>query len=459
MAVSSPSVPWQRPLRASYFTNRQTELAQLLASLQPGQIKTLCGPGGIGKTALATEAVWQPEIETRFPDGVIFHSFYNQPQAALALESIALAYGEEPRPSPETAARRVLTGRSTLLFLDGTEAADNLSTVLNVAGSCGVLITSRSRKDAVAERQDMKPLVIDEAVKLLQAWGGSQDGDEAAMRSICDMVGGLPLAVRLVGRYLNETSETAAEYLEWLKDTPIEALSHGEHKEDSINLLLTRSLEQVGTAGEILTVVGQLAFAPFGLEPVAAAMHLTVKELRQPLGQLVNYGLLSRLDDRYEVTHALIHTYARKRLVSEAEVKRLVVYFTELVRTESEKGPDGYHRLAAERVHIMRVLAGCEKQEDWELVQNLVWALSGEPSFLRMQGYWIDLVMVIETGLTAAQKLSNRQGEGAHLGNLGNAYSDLGQVEKAIEYYQQALTISREIGHRQGEGNHLGNLG
>ncbi|MCP4283902.1 MAG: tetratricopeptide repeat protein, partial [Gammaproteobacteria bacterium] len=52
-----------------------------------------------------------------------------------------------------------------------------------------------------------------------------------------------------------------------------------------------------------------------------------------------------------------------------------------------------------------------------------------------------------------------RQGEGAHLGNLGNAYSALGQVEKAIEYYQQALTISREIGHRQGEGNRLGNLG
>jgi tetratricopeptide (TPR) repeat protein len=32
-------------------------------------------------------------------------------------------------------------------------------------------------------------------------------------------------------------------------------------------------------------------------------------------------------------------------------------------------------------------------------------------------------------------------------------------VEKAIDYYEQALAIAREIGHRQGEGNHLGNLG
>jgi tetratricopeptide (TPR) repeat protein len=46
-----------------------------------------------------------------------------------------------------------------------------------------------------------------------------------------------------------------------------------------------------------------------------------------------------------------------------------------------------------------------------------------------------------------------------HLGNLGLAYSDLGEPRKAIEFYDQALQISREIGDRRGEGNHLGNLG
>ncbi len=45
------------------------------------------------------------------------------------------------------------------------------------------------------------------------------------------------------------------------------------------------------------------------------------------------------------------------------------------------------------------------------------------------------------------------------IGNLGNAYSHLGQVEKAIEYYEQALVISRETGDRRNEGNWLGNLG
>jgi tetratricopeptide (TPR) repeat protein len=36
--------------------------------------------------------------------------------------------------------------------------------------------------------------------------------------------------------------------------------------------------------------------------------------------------------------------------------------------------------------------------------------------------------------------------EGADLGNLGNAYAALGEVEKAIDYHKQALAIFQAIG-------------
>ncbi len=58
-----------------------------------------------------------------------------------------------------------------------------------------------------------------------------------------------------------------------------------------------------------------------------------------------------------------------------------------------------------------------------------------------------------------SREIGNRRGEGNHLGNLGLAYSDLGEPREAIKYYEQVLKISREIGDRRGEGNHLGNLG
>lgn len=462
----APPVPMQRPPRAAHFTNRGQELEKLLADLQPGRVVTLCGPGGIGKTALAAEAVWRPEIATRFPDGMIFHNFYNQPQANLALEHVVASFGAEPRPTPASAALQVLAGRRALLVLDGTEDADNLSAVLEVAGNCGVLVTSRKRKDAVAERQDIQPLPTGEAVKLLRAWGREHAADTGAAEQICELVGRLPLAVRLVGKYLDEMGETAAEYLAWLVKTPLEALDQGWQRRESVPVLLAKSLTQVSeTARQVLGVVGMLALAPFGSESVAVALGLDERQVKKSLGELVSYGLLSRpiflpssfTPHPYEVSHALIHTYAQERVQPKVEtVRRLATYYTMLAEEESKKGLAGYQRLDAERAHMIRVLAACAERGEWEVVRSLVWAVE---DYLDLQGYWMEQVQALEFGVKATQALNQRGNESAFLGNLGIIYRRLGQVERAIKYYEQALVITREIGDREGEGAWLGNLG
>jgi tetratricopeptide (TPR) repeat protein len=439
---------------------------------------TLCGPGGIGKTALAAEAIWTlapaGDPPERFPDGIISHTFYNQPQAALALEAIARAYGEEPRPNPAAAARRVLAGRRALLVLDGAEAADDLPAVLAARGGCGVLVTSRARQDAVADRQDLTPLPDPDAVQLLQAWGGARAADEAAARCICELVGRLPLAVRLAGRYLAQREEDAADYLAWLQETPLAALDQGQRQQESVPLLLDRSTAQVSEAARrTLGVVGLLALSPFGREAVAAAMDacpatastrggelvegVTPAEAGRFLGELVNYGLLLREAARYQVSHALVHTYARHRMSPPADVTgRLAAYYTTLAREQSALGLPGYALLDAERPHLMAILGACVTVQDWDGAESLAWAMD---DYLDIQGHWTERVTAIEAGLAAARALGHRQDEGGFLRNLGNAYSALGEVGRAIEYYEQALEIACEIGDRRGEGAALGNLG
>ncbi|MDY6875891.1 MAG: tetratricopeptide repeat protein [Chloroflexota bacterium] len=465
-----PANPLQLLPRAQHFTGRQAELARLLADLRPGRVVTLCGPGGIGKTALAAEAIWTlapaGDPPEHFPDGIIFHSFYNQPQAALALEVIARACGEEPRPSPAAAARRVLAGRRALLVLDGAEAADDLPAVLAVRGGCGVLVTSRARQGAVAGRQDLTSLPDPDAVQLLQAWGGARAADEAAARCICELVGRLPLAVRLAGRYLAQREEDAADYLAWLQETPLVALDQGQRQHESVPLLLDKSIAQVSEAARrALGMVGLLALSPFGREAVAAALDacpeivegVTPAEAGRLLGELVNYGLLLREATRYQVSHALVHTYARHRMSPPAGVTGwLAAYYTALAEQRSALGLLGYAVLDAERPHLMAILAGCVTAQDWDGAQSLAWAVDG---YLDIQGHWTERVTAIEAGLAAARALDHRQDEGRFLGNLGNAYSALGEVGRAIEYYEQALVIAREIGDRSGEGAGLGNLG
>lgn len=462
-SLGKPAPPFQLPPRVPHFTNRTAELTQLFDNLHPGQVFTLCGPGGIGKTALAIEVIWRyrDEIIARFPDGILFHSFYNQPQAAFALENIARSFGEEPRPTPRDAAARALSGKHALLILDGAEDADDLRAVLDITADCSVLITSRARKDTISTRQDVRPLEPPEALTLLRRWGGDQAGDTEVASEICRLVGGLPLAVRLVGRYLSETGETAGEYLTWLRTTPLDALDHGQIRLESVSVLLEKSLAQLSpTAVQILGVVGLLALAPFGRDTVAAALACPVEMLRKPLGELVNYGLLLPRGTSYEVTHVLIHTYAHEQMqIATETLRRLAVYYISLTDEQQILGLSGYHRLASERLHLLRVLNACADRAEWKTVNALAGVLAGPKRFLELQGYWSDLLSVVETGLAAAQTLCNRGTEGAYLGYLGFVYSQLGQVDKAITSFEQALIIAREVGNRRSEGGCLGNLG
>lgn len=64
-----------------------------------------------------------------------------------------------------------------------------------------------------------------------------------------------------------------------------------------------------------------------------------------------------------------------------------------------------------------------------------------------------------ESALAIANELGDKRGKGNLLNNLGNAYASLEKLSQAIEYYQQALAIAREIGDKRGEGTNLGNLG
>ena len=61
--------------------------------------------------------------------------------------------------------------------------------------------------------------------------------------------------------------------------------------------------------------------------------------------------------------------------------------------------------------------------------------------------------------LLSVREEGNQSMKGNAYGNLGNAYDSLGDVKKAIEYYNLHLKIAKEVGDKHGEGNAYGNLG
>ncbi|MCA9972166.1 MAG: hypothetical protein KC425_18210 [Anaerolineales bacterium] len=339
------TVPLQFLPQAIAFTGREAEIDWLAAALQPDRIVTLVGPGGVGKTAVAAETLLRladaGDLDARFPDGVVTYSFYGQGETTLCLAHLARSFlGEEAQDLSADAARRALAGKQALLVLDGAEQAVDLGAVLRLRGRCGVLLTTRDRQQAPEPRWRLEigTLAVETAAALLCSLVGETavDGGEA----LAAQVDGLPLAVQIIGGYLAATGRSVAGYRRWLAEQPLAALSHGEHRAQSMGVLLDRSLAQVSDDARLLmAAVGWLAARAFPAEQVAGMLGMAAEAGRRACDELVRFSLLRHDRDWQAVSHALIHAHARGRLaLMEAQAAALAKGIGSEVHALNEAG-------------------------------------------------------------------------------------------------------------------------
>ena len=269
--------PVQLPPKTERFVGRETLVAQVQDAVQPDRVVTLWGPGGRGKTAVAWQALTglheSGELLRRFPDGVLFHTFYGRPLTDTALAHFAQSMGIEDVRDPLGACQRALSGKQALLILDGAEDADELRRVLHVRGTNGVLITTRNQNQApdLDYLIPVNQLEMDDAVALVRTWvtanaGAAYAADTAAVEQICEEVDRLALAVRLSGILMGKLHMPAADFLAWLRDDAFDALVDDDSgRSRNVDRLLRKTVAEVGDdSATVLWLAGQIAFLPFG---------------------------------------------------------------------------------------------------------------------------------------------------------------------------------------------------
>ncbi|ULH17157.1 tetratricopeptide repeat protein (plasmid) [Deinococcus sp. KNUC1210] len=222
------------PAYLTTFVGRRHELytaLNLLTSPDPARRwLTLTGPGGIGKTRLATEVAQRYATQTG--EEVLFTALAPLSSERQMVEALLLGLDEplEAPAPPQERLLRALAGKRLLLVLDNfehlMEAAQLVPTILTACSQVRILITSRERLDYQAESVLRLGGLDDEhgdevrdpadaharSARLFVERASRADASfdasrwQSAVKRIARRCAGLPLALELAAAWVGETS-------------------------------------------------------------------------------------------------------------------------------------------------------------------------------------------------------------------------------------------------------------
>jgi len=482
-------VPHQIPSTPRNFIGRGDLISEILADFTRGTtVIGLRGIGGLGKTALAYKLA--ELLRDRYKDGQLMVNLQATsatpltPSQAMS-KLLRYYYPQVPLPESQEELQSIylstLDGKSVLLLLDN--ALDDQQVMhLLPPSSCGMIITSR-RKLAFPDvfPIDLEVLKLEEARELLIKTArphspGLLSAEETIWNEIARICGCLPVALKAAGSYLACTpGSSPAKYVKELQDERKRLGIIGKEgvEEDLVTKL---SLSYGRLAPEMARVFRLLSIFPADFYAQAEETICLDEGQRNLIDlqrwSLVEYvGSVEKGEGRYHL-HDLVRLFAIG-LVEEEEdeparndarqrhsehFRNVLSFATDLYEKGNILGGLGIFDL--ERANIESAWEWAEKNlSENNEAASICSSFLNWPYLLSLRLHPRELISWMEMALAAARKLNNRGMEGAHLGNLGIAYMDLGEPRKAIEFHEQALKIAQEIGDRRGEGNCLGNLG
>ncbi len=237
--------PYALPAERTPLLGRRAAIADVAASLRDDRLVTLLGIGGVGKSRLASAVGHR--CRDGFGDGVRFVGL--EPCDSVRAVETVVADAAGVAPAGDDARSRLvrdLRSRPILFVLDNAEhVRDELATVLDHLLDRTVaprfLVTSRVPLELPDERRvPVSPLRHggpDTPAELLLRDAAERFGhrpgtsDEPAMRRICGLLDGLPLAIELAAAALRVLApEDLAERLECGRLDLLRMHRHGDDR-------------------------------------------------------------------------------------------------------------------------------------------------------------------------------------------------------------------------------------
>ncbi|WP_328536097.1 AfsR/SARP family transcriptional regulator [Streptomyces sp. NBC_00344] len=467
---------------------------------RPLSVALVLGGPGVGKSTLATHVAHRLATEY-FPDGQLYcdlRGLGGQPlDPAQALERFLRALGVPGEAIPDSLDecaemyRSLLADRRILVLLDDAVSESQVMPLLPGTGSSGVLVTSRSLLTALpgTRRFDLEPLSPEQALRLLGRIIGERrvQGEADAARVLIRLVGGLPLALRIIGARLAARPHWSLASLWKRLENEHRRLDELAHGELSIRASLSLSYDGLAAADRRLLCLLSLAEGTVIPSWLGAALvddrTLRPSDLLEPL---IDMRLLdiTAMDQCGEIRYGLspiVRTFTYERMaaeIPEAErlgaVRRMVGGWLALAERAHKEIYGGTYTLVsgrAERWHppedlvrpCLRDPLGWLESEQTNLVSavelaarfgldELCWELATTlVTLFEARGYPDLWERTHRTALTAVQEAGNQRGQAAVLGSLGTLHLHRSEHEAAGPYLSAALVMFERMGEEGGQ--------
>jgi tetratricopeptide (TPR) repeat protein len=495
-------VPRQLSAGIPDFTGRESEIARIRGILgqNSGRIVVVAGQGGVGKTTLALHVAHQ--LRDTFPDGQLSADLRGVGEQPVDPAKVLAAFLNElgvPGPSlpdalDERAAmfRSLLAGRRLLLLLDNAADEAQVRPLLPGDEASAVLVTSRRRLTALPGGRvvELDVLGEDSSIEMLERTIGARrvaaEPDQA--RSVVQLCGGLPLALRIAGARLAARPHWRIARLVERLGEPRQRLSELRHADLDVRATLALSFQGLEVAAKtMLRRIGVLDTPDFPAWVAAALLDIAIDDADDVLDELVGAQLLEVGEcpftgqARYRC-HDLIRLFAREQAVvdepaslSTAAVQRAFGGWLALTE-EAHRGvyggdfsilhgsaprwlPDdpttrrliADHPLAwldGERLALPAVIRQAAERDMDELCWDL--ACVGVTLF-EARGYFDDWRTTHEQALQCTARAGNSRGQAAILQSLGSLRISQHTYGAARQLCEQALDLFQEITDRHGQ--------
>ena len=402
------------PRRATTFVGRRKELTALRKLLRHTQLITLSGPGGTGKTRLATELA--ATVATRFPEGVAFVDLATVSDDLLVADAVANAMG-----LPTTDRDRVrglveyLRDRTMLVVLDNCEhvlaaCAALAAVILRNCPSVSLLATSRERLNiegetvwsvpplslpaseaaAAVDSSDAIRLFVDRA-RLARPEFLLDSHNAADVVAVCRAVDGIPLGIELAAARL--ATATPAELTGLLADR-LGTLADGGRdvtdRQRTLRATIAWSHDLLSDAQRVLFRRLAVFAGPQGIDAirdVCATSPLAPDSVRDVMSQLVEKSMVWARPDRDVMRFGMllpIREFAAEQLRDSGELDAVTRRHHEL-----------YARLAAEVWEARRHRgARAELKRLWSDIDDVRAALAKAPDAAARMEMAADLFFV-----------------------------------------------------------------